>query len=396
MMKRSVRTLWLAGLAIIPLAVGFSATAHASGPHAGDHGEVKNIIFMVPDGMGLADVTAARIYKNGIDGPPLRFETLEHIGYQRTYSANSTITDSAPAASAWACGEKFNNGEICFHGDGRPYLPSILELAKRAGKSTGLVATSTITHATPAAFGAHVANRNCETEIARQYVETTQPDVLLGGGIAKFRPAKADKCGTSGDMIAKAANAGYTIAYGKSEMNDAVSDGAWKLLGLFSMEGMTPEYLRTAGTAEPRLPEMADAALRILEKNEKGFFLMVEGSQIDWGNHADDLPYQIGETLAFDDAVKTVLDWVAADPDRRNHTLVIVSPDHETGGFAINGPADRLARKGEFVTPGWTSRDHTGTDVLLWAQGPGSSACGRALNNTDLYRIMKRALKDDD
>lgn len=92
------------------------------------------IPFMVPDGMGLADVTAARIFKNGIDGAPLHFETLDHIGYQRTYSSNSTITDSAPAASAWACGEKFNNGEICFHADGRPHLPSILELAKRRGR----------------------------------------------------------------------------------------------------------------------------------------------------------------------------------------------------------------------------------------------------------------------
>ncbi len=113
----------------------------------GNYHEVKNIIFMVPDGMGLADVTAARIYKNGPDGASLYLETLENIGYQRTYSANSIITDSAAAGSAWSCGEKFNNSEICYHVDGRPYNPSILELAKAEGKATGLVATSTITHA---------------------------------------------------------------------------------------------------------------------------------------------------------------------------------------------------------------------------------------------------------
>ncbi|MCL5966115.1 MAG: alkaline phosphatase, partial [Deltaproteobacteria bacterium] len=218
-MKIRFRSLPMIGMAsfLLPLALaspGFSSDRSSENRH-----EVKNIIFMVPDGMGLADVTAARIYKNGIDGAPLHFETLEHIGYQRTYSANSTVTDSAAAASAWACGEKFNNGEICLHADGRPYNPSILELAKGMGKSTGLVATSTITHATPAVFGAHVQSRSCETEIARQYVEATRPDVLLGGGTSKFNPSTPDKCGTAGDYIQKAADSGYTVVYNKTELD---------------------------------------------------------------------------------------------------------------------------------------------------------------------------------
>jgi alkaline phosphatase len=227
----------------------------------------RNVIFMVPDGMGLADVTAARIHKNGIDGAPLHFETLDHIGYQRTYSADSTISDSASAASAWACGEKFNNGEICFHGNGRPHLPSILELAKRAGRGTGLVATSTITHATPASFGAHVVNRNCETEIARQYIEVTRPDVLLGGGAAKFKPAKPDACGATGDYISKAAQSGYKVVRTRQEMKEGAAAGAGKVLGLFTPGGMTPEILRTPGTSEPRLPEMTVTALAILDRN---------------------------------------------------------------------------------------------------------------------------------
>ncbi len=353
--------------------------------------EVRNIIFMVPDGMGLADVTAARIFRNGIDGPPLHLETLEEIGYQRTYSANSAITDSAPAASAWACGEKFNNGEICFHGDGRPYLPSILELAKRKKMGTGLVATSTITHATPAAFGAHVANRNCETEIARQYIEVSKPDVILGGGMKKFNPPSPDLCGTGGDIAAKAKQDGYSIVRTRDQMNSALDAGETKLLGLFAPEGMTPEILRADGTAEPHLKDMTVAALTMLEKHRKGFFLMVEGSQVDWANHANDVKYQVGETLAFDDAVKAVLDWIDSTPERRNHTLLIIAPDHETGGFAINGP-NRIPQPGECVTAGWTSGNHTGTDVPVWAQGPGSEAVGRALENTDLYRIMREAL----
>jgi alkaline phosphatase len=361
-------------------------------PIRGERSETRNIIFMVPDGMGLADVTAARIHKNGIDGLPLHLETLEHIGYQRTYSADSTIPDSASVASAWACGEKFSNGEICFHGDGRPNPPSILELAKGRGMATGLVATSTITHATPAAFGAHVATRNCETEIARQYVQATRPDVLLGGGTEKFHPAAADNCGTSGNYILEAANAGYTVVHTRTELDTAVSEGASMLLGLFAKEGMTPEYLRTPGNAEPRLPEMAAAALHLLERRGNGFFLVVEGSQVDWGNHANDLHYQVGETLAFDEAVKTVLDWIEAGPERRAQTLLIVSPDHETGGFAVNGPEGRLLRAGDYVSAGWTTTGHTGTDVPVWGQGPGSSAVGRALDNTDLHRILKNAL----
>jgi len=353
--------------------------------------EVRNIIFMVPDGMGLGDVTAARIFRNGIDGAPLYLETLEQIGYQRTYSANSAITDSASAASAWACGEKFNNGEICFHGDGRPSLPGILELAKRKGMGTGLVATSTITHATPAAFGAHVVNRNCETEIARQYVKATKPDVLLGGGAGKFNPASPDACGTGGNILAAAEMEGYAIARTRKQMNSAVAAGEDRLLGLFTPAGMTPEILRAEGTTEPHLKEMTAAALSILGKNRKGFFLVVEGSQVDWANHANDIKYQVGETLAFDDAVKVVLDWLSADPKRGDHTLLIISPDHETGGFAIKGP-NRVPLPGEHVTAGWTSGDHTGTDVPVWAQGPGSEAVGRALENTDLYRIMREAL----
>ncbi|NJD77487.1 MAG: alkaline phosphatase [Candidatus Methanoperedens sp.] len=360
--------------------------------HEGNRQEIKNIIFMVPDGMGLADVTAARIYKNGTGGAPLNFETLENIGYQRTYSANSIITDSAAAGSAWACGEKFNNGEICYHLDGKPYNPSILELAKAEGKATGLVATSTITHATPAVFGSHVKSRSCENEIARQYVEVTGVDVMLGGGIEKFNSTKPDKCGTSGDFVAEAAQKGYSVVYTKAGMDSAVADGTVKLLGLFNNSGMTPEYLRMTGTKEPRLPEMTSAALDIMEKDRYGFFLMVEGSQVDWANHDNNLKYQIGETLAFDEAVKVVLDWINASPERKEHTLLIVVPDHETGGFAINGP-DRLLKAGESMDAGWTSKEHTGEDTVIWSQGPGSRALGRSVDNTDLYGVMVKAIE---
>jgi alkaline phosphatase len=403
---------------IVAIIVSFSTSVFA----LGFMDRAKNIIFMVPDGMGLANVTAARIYKNGLDGAPLNMETLETIGIQKTYSRNSTITDSAPAASAWACGEKFNNGEICKHSEGIPNNKTILELAKQKRKSTGIVATSQITHATPAAFAAHVTNRNCQNEIARQYVLETKPDVILGGGRQKFDTDLTTDKDSSGcpqydeDLTEVAQRNGYSFVQTTDEMIDAITIGGRRLLGLFSPAGMTPAYLRVPGTTEPTLAEMTWAALNILENNPKGFFLMVEGSQIDWANHARNLEYQVGDTLAFDDAVGLVLDWIndPKHPERIGNTLVIITPDHETGGFAINGPmagsypAVALSEVGNLdsIIPGWTfdvstyprEANHTGGDVIVYSQGPGSKAkgnypgLGRLFDNTELYNVMKRVM----
>lgn len=365
----------------------------------------KNIIFMVPDGMGLADVTAARIFKNGPDGDRLAFEKMPVIGYQSTHSADSTVTDSAAAASAWASGEKYNIGEISCHDDDvdgtcdglQP--PTLLDLAKAKGKSTGLVVTLDITHATPAAFGANVHSRKCEEEIARQYLSRTI-DVLMGGGIAKNRttcmlPYSSDDY--LDNLLTDYTAAGYTIVMNKDEMNAAVDGGAAKLLGLFKAGGKTQEMFRvhpatTYPEGEPTLPAMTEAALAILEKNSKGFFLIVEGSQIDWANHAQDFQGQLSETLAFNQAVEAVLEWMDADYYRRVQTLVVVAADHDTGGFAINGPHDSLSEQGDVIEDAWTSDRHTGADTLIWATGPGSGKFGRALDNTDLYYLIRQSI----
>jgi alkaline phosphatase len=356
-------------------------------------GSARNIIFLVPDGMGLADVTAARIFKNGHNGAPLAFETLRHIGYQRTHSADSTITDSAAAASAWACGEKFNNGEICFHRDGRPNRPSLLELAKAKGKATGLVATSVITDATPAAFGAHVPFRGCQQEIARQYLTVTGVDVLLGGGTEKFASERADRCGAKGNFIELARDKGYAVVYGADDLNKAGTAGSPKILGLFAKSKMTPEYLRASTTSEPRLADMTAAALTVLERDPDGFFLVVESSQVDWANHANDLTWQTSEVLAMDEAVKVVRDWVKAVPGRAQNTLLVVVADHETGGFTVQGPKSGLLTAGKGVEAGWTGNDHTAVDTVIWSEGPGSEGLARALDNTDVYRVLADAMK---
>jgi len=373
---------------------------------SGPPSTAKNIIFMVPDGMGLANVTAARIFKHGLEGGKLYLETLSTIGYQRTYAADSSVTDSAAAASAWANGDKFRNGEISCHDndqDGKcepTPTPTILETAKKKGKSTGLVVTSTVTHATPAAFGAHVPSRDCENEIARQFIQITGVDLILGGGLKHFKSTgkQADKCGTFGNFIADAENKGYDVVYTVKQLDSATAKGSMKILGLFTLKGKTPELFRVNPAEnyrkeEPTLPQMTAGALKVLEKDEDGFFLLVEGSQIDWANHRNDVAYQVGETLAFDAAVQVVLNWMDEKPSRRQHTLVIIAPDHETGGFAINDTSGSKYQPGDLVNGAWTTRGHTAGDVLIWSQGPGSEYLGRAMDNTDLYKVMREVLK---
>jgi alkaline phosphatase len=128
---------------------------------------------------------------------------------------------------------------------------------------------------------------------------------------------------------------------------------------------------------------------------------MVEGSQVDWANHANPsnqlgpvvaYDYQLGEMLAFDDAVRVVRKWIAADDDRRENTLLIVVADHDTGGFAINGPQTALLKAGQKVEPGWTTGNHTGQDTLIWSEGPGSKALAKAIDNTEIYGVMVKAL----
>jgi alkaline phosphatase len=415
---------------VTSLAISFSIMAtpvlakgykHGHGPK-----KAKNIIFMVPDGQGLSNVTAARIFKNGPDGAPLYQETLKNIGYQRTHSANSTVTDSAAAASAWAIGEKVVNNEISCHagenGECLDMVPTILELAAAKGKATGLVATSQISHATPAAFGSHVVSRYCGAEIARQYIAETKVDVILGGGVYGTRTGKGceayDESFNAPDkrqyIIDLAADAGYTFVTNETEMNASAAGGSKKVLGMFEQNGegagKTPEMFWVDSASEypagePTLAEMTSAALDILEENRRGLFLMIEGSQIDWADHTNDdnggvgtnsdaaLDYQLAESLGFDATVKVVLDWVNAKPYRKKNTLVIVVADHDTGGFAINGPYNTLNTAGQKVEAGWTSGDHTAVDTIIYSQGPGSEKLNAALDNTDLYYVMESVLR---
>jgi len=203
--------------------------------------------------------------------------------------------------------------------DGKKYL-TVLEGAKQRGMSTGLVATSTITHATPACFGAHVRDRDNEIDIAEQLLEN-KIDVLLGGGRSFFLPEDRDGEREDGrNLIEEAKQAGYSYAESGEDLENARRP---YLLGLFQDAELTTLE------PEPTLAGLADKALEVVSKSQNGFFLMVEGSQIDWACHDNDRDNTIRQTLLFDEAVKVAMDFAIEDRE----TLVIVTGDHETGGL---------------------------------------------------------------
>lgn len=391
---------------------------------AGKSSDAKNVILMVPDGMTLKHVTATRTLVNGSGGEALAMEKLPEIGYVRNYAKNSTVTDSAAAASAYATGEKYNNKEVSCHSKNGELLncvdepKTILEIAKSNGKSTGLVVTSQVSHATPAAFASHVPVRYCGAEITRQYIEETKVDVVLGGGV--YKTSKEYNCQQYEDsynnlqsnkaMSKRAEENGYVVVDSKAKLETAVDAKADKLFGLFTgyKEGKTPEMFRLNQfglknekgkpfskypEGEPTLSEMTKAALDTLEEDTDGFFLLVEGSQIDWANHGNDFNYMLAEMLAYNKTVKAVQDWINEYPFRKEQTLLISVGDHDTGGFAINGPYGSRAKQGEKVKAAWTTDGHTGEDLVMWSQGPGSQLLGRPLENTDVFHVMKQVIE---
>jgi alkaline phosphatase len=245
-----------------------------------------------------------------------------------------------------------------------------------------------------------VHNRKCEEEIARQFL-AREIDVLLGGGIAANR-SSCKLAPSAGDwlksLLTEYVDAGYSVVITEADMEAAVNGGVEKLLGLFKSGGKTQELFRLGLMAEedynePTLAEMTAAALDILEEDEDGLFLMVEGSQIDWADHANDVNGQICETLGFEAAVQVVLDWVNAKPIRKLTTQVIVVADHDTAGFGIKGPYGTLSKAGEIVEHGWLSGDHTAVDTIIYSQGPLTWKLNKAMDNTDLYDVMKKFLK---
>ncbi len=328
----------------------------------------KNIILMIGDGMGVSEVFAGLTANHG----KLFLENLKHIGFSKTQSADDYITDSAAGGTAISCGVKTYNGAIGVNTDTIP-VKSILEDAEAKGLATGLVSTSAITHATPASFIAHQPNRGMYEAIAADFLNT-DIDVFIGGGVTHFSQREDKR-----NLLKELQNKGYDV---ELEMDKIAKVKDGKLAGL------------TAGIHNGRVDERGDmlpvatkTALNILDNNDKGFFLMVEGSQIDWGGHANSTIYIVEEMLDFDRSIGKALDFAAKDGE----TLIIVTADHETGGLALaGGDMDTGMVKGDF-----TAKHHTGVMVPVFAYGPGAEEFIGIMENTELHDKMKKLLLDD-
>lgn len=290
-------------------------------------------------------------------------EKMPVKGDATTYS-ESAVTDSAAAGTALACGVKTKNGVIGMNADGI-VCRSILEAAKAQGRKTALVATSTISHATPASFASHVGSRGQEPDISAQIL-ANKVNVLLGGGRQFWIPktVKGSKRNDDRNLLEDAQHMGYLLASDIESLSKASGDF---VLGLFQMGHLT------TFSPEPNLPQMTQAAIRILTEKPgregQGFFMMVEGSQIDWAGHANNTENSIKQTLLLDQAVKTALDFAMAD----GNTLVIVTADHETGGLTRHDDGFK-----------WTIRGHTAAAVPVYAFGPGAGLFSGSMDNTDI------------
>jgi len=338
--------------------------------------DVKNIILMIGDGMGLGQVNLARLEAAGQDGL-LHMETFPVTGLMRTHSANALVTDSAASGTAMACGIKTNNHMIGMDLDGKKYM-SILEAARERSMSTGLVVTSSITHATPACFAAHVESRYNETAIAKQLIDS-KINVLFGGGRSFFLPAhEGGERKDQLNLIEEAQSRGYVYISTANEIEDIQEPF---VLGLFQNNELLFD-----GT-EPSLSELTVKAIEILNTNENGFFLMVEGSQIDWACHDNDRVTMIKRTLLFDEAVKAVKEFA----EEEGHTLVIVTADHETGGLVILGND-----KGFELRNKWTTGEHSAMPVPVYAFGPKSFIFTGVYDNTQLAKKMAYLLNIND
>ncbi|XVH32439.1 alkaline phosphatase [Haloferacaceae archaeon DSL9] len=428
--------------------------------------DARNVILVIPDGAGQTQISGARYLKAYQEDPDsfphnihpnrtsLAVDRAEQVGSMSTYPDDPEllITDSGAAGTALATGTKTYNGAISGIGDESSFDPveTILEAARKSGMATGLVTTTRLTHATPATFATHVPDRGMEDEIARQYVESANVDVLLGGGKRHF---DADSREDGADLIGHARDAGYQYVETDSELA-RVNDG--RVLGLFGSDQDRTSHmsyyvdrLHEDGNTEPGLVEMTEKAIELLSQSdrgrENGFFLMVESGRVDHQGHAND-PTITAEQLECDHAFGAALDY--AESESTPPTLALQVPDHETGGMSLGSDAydmnweaianqhasfeylqheigdaessDEIAdivsahagfepHGGELVelyrSPGniadaintrtqmgWASDSHTAVEVPVYASGPNAEYFGRYFDNTQLAAGIAAAL----
>ena len=325
----------------------------------------KNIIFLIGDGMGVSQVFAGLTANKG----RLYLENCKYIGFSKTSSGDNYITDSAAGGTALSAGVKTYNGAIGVDMNKNP-VKTILEEASEKGLATGLVSSSAITHATPASFISHQQSRSSYEDIAADFLKT-DIDVFIGGGLDHFNKRKDGR-----NLVDELKTKGYQI---ETDMQKIKKVKKGKLAG-FTAQVHNPRMNERGDM----LPDAAETAINILSNNDKGFFLMVEGSQIDWGGHAASTIYIVEDMLDFDQVIGQALEFAAKDKE----TLVIVTADHETGGMAITGGS----MENGIVQAAFPTGDHTAVMVPVFSYGPGAKEFIGIMENTEIHAKMKKLL----
>ncbi|AWV99198.1 alkaline phosphatase [Arcticibacterium luteifluviistationis] len=325
----------------------------------------KNVILLVGDGMGLSQISTAFYYKDG----PSNFEQFKNIGFIKTSSTSSKVTDSAAGATAFASGKKTYNGAIGVDADTLS-IPTIVEELDAINFKTGLISLSTITHATPACFYAHVKSRNMHEEIAEQLAHS-QVDFFAGAGLQYFTQ-RSDKKNLFKEMKLK----GYQM----DSIGLATSIEPGKKYGFISEKEALPAKHISRGDFHPKATQLA---LDYLSQSKDGFFLMSEGSFIDWAGHQNNAEMLVAEQLDFDEVLGVVLDFAKKD----KNTLVVVTADHETGGVALTKgkTSDELSLK-------FNTKSHTAALIPIFAYGPGSETFQGIYENNEVYHKIKQLL----
>ena len=323
-----------------------------------------NIILMIGDGMGLTQISSG-MYANG---NKTALENFDYIGLSKTHALENLVTDSAASGTAMACGVKTYNGVIGIDGKNKTY-PSILELTKEKGYSSTLIATSSIVHATPASFYAKVISRDMYEKIAFQ-LSQHDIDIFIGGGKKHFINRKDER-----NLINEMTE--YEFVNSIEEFKNSTS----KKIGFLTYDDEPPSLLEGR---KPALDDLVSISLKKMTSKDRPFFMLVEGSQIDWGGHDRNLNYVISEFKEFNKSIQTVLDFAKT----HGNTLVIVTADHETGGLAIlKGSLKNSKVRGRFTT-----NHHSATMVPVFSYGPYSELFAGIYENTAIFEKMNQAL----
>ena len=360
----------LAAACTLAALAGCAATGPAAvKQRAAVDGQAKNIIFFLGDGMGINTLTAARIYAVGEEGE-LAIDTLPEGAFVKTFSNDAQVTDSAASMSAYMTGVKQNNGVISMSSDTRSVspttegartvsrcstghaVPTLAELAKARGMAAGVVTTTSVTDATPAATYAHACHRKLEQDIAASLVPggagynkalgSTGLDLVFGGGLQQFTPMDAGGKRADGrNLLTELQGKGWRVASSTAQLQ-ALAANSQPAIGLFAQNHFAYEAARDPAK-QPALSEMTAKAIDILSANPNGFFLMVEGGLIDHGLHATLAKRALQETVSYNAAIKTALDKMnKIDPGLKN-TLIVATADHDHT-LLINGYSPRTGK----------------------------------------------------